>query len=172
MDYGIMLCEDLMEAGWRAAGVGAGIGAGVGAAGSSAMWAKKRLGLNKKLKACGDDACRQTVKSEIKNLRSKALKYGAAATVAGAGLGAAAGKSKEILAKKGVDASVKLQQTIGRAPQDIAQNTGRNASEVLTKTQKQARLALNLKKAGVEGQKLKQASSGGASLRRVLGFGN
>jgi len=106
MDYGILMCEDLMEAGFlgqRSAAIGAGVGAGVGAAGSTAVWAKKRLSLNKKLKACGDDKCRQAVKAEIKNLRGKAVKYGAAATVAGAGVGAAAGygKARHTMKKSG-----------------------------------------------------------------------
>ena len=49
-DYGILLCEELMEAGWGKAGIGAGIGAASGAGVTAAVWAKKRLSLNKKLK--------------------------------------------------------------------------------------------------------------------------
>ena len=72
MDYGIMLCEDLMEeelsrGATRAAFVGAraGIGAVVGATGAAAIWAHKRMTLNIKLKECKDNKCREAIKIKI-----------------------------------------------------------------------------------------------------------
>jgi hypothetical protein len=73
---------------------GAAIGTGVGAVGSFGTWALKRRELSKKLKKCDElspeqaQECRAGVQKEIDELRRSALKYGTAATLAGAGLGA------------------------------------------------------------------------------------
>ena len=86
-DYGMILAEEIVQE--YASAAGGAIGAGVGAAGSAVVWAKKRIALKKKLAECKDDECRTRIKLNIKNLRNRALKYGTAATVAGAGVGAA-----------------------------------------------------------------------------------
>jgi len=88
IDYGMLILESCVEE--ISIGASAGIGAAAGAGISTAVWAKKRLSLNKKLKACIDNECRTKVKSQIKLLRNNSLKYGALATLGGAGTGVAA----------------------------------------------------------------------------------
>ena len=112
IDYGMIVCEEVvLEIGY---GASAGIGAGIGASGVAAVWAKKRLTLKKALKACNDDACREKVKGQIKDLKTKALKYGAAATVGGAGAGIAAKGVGNV-----VDSAKLLNSTRGKAEKGI-----------------------------------------------------
>lgn len=89
------LTED--EDSLKRVGIGAAVGAGIGALGSLGVWGVKRLKLRKKWKECENlphgqiSACKEVVEQEIRNLRKKALAYGAAATAAGAGVGTGVG---------------------------------------------------------------------------------
>lgn len=73
---------------------GAGIGAGVGVAGTLGVWGVKRLALRKELKKCDElkssadvKMCKEEIERKIRDLNTKALDYGTAATLVGAGTG-------------------------------------------------------------------------------------